>query len=65
MGWTIGSLLKVLLLTRTPGHSVVAVKIHNMKEDTTIDKVADDLLNIALNINAVGLGSIFTKIRLR
>ncbi|KAK1937287.1 putative DNA-directed RNA polymerase, alpha subunit [Babesia divergens] len=55
MGWTIGSLLKVLLLTRTPGHSVVAVKIHNMKEDTTIDKVADDLLNISLNINAIAL----------
>ncbi|ORM40366.1 DNA-directed RNA polymerase subunit alpha [Babesia sp. Xinjiang] len=55
MGWTIGSLLKVLSLARSPGHGVVAVKIHNMREDTTIEGVVDDLLNIALNLNEVAL----------
>ncbi|GIX65817.1 DNA-directed RNA polymerase, alpha subunit [Babesia caballi] len=55
MGWTIGSLLKVLALSRSPGHGVVAVKVHNMREDTTIPGVTDDLLNIALNLNEVAL----------
>ncbi|GBE62134.1 DNA-directed RNA alpha subunit [Babesia ovata] len=55
MGWTVGSLLKVLSLSRSPGHGVVAVKIHNMREDTTIPGVVDDLLNIALNLNGVAL----------
>ncbi|GFE55350.1 DNA-directed RNA alpha subunit [Babesia ovis] len=55
MGWTLGSLLKVLSLSRSPGHGIVAVKIHNMREDTTIEGVEDDLLNIALNLNDVAL----------
>uniref|UniRef100_A0A3B0MTC0 DNA-directed RNA polymerase alpha chain, putative n=1 Tax=Theileria annulata TaxID=5874 RepID=A0A3B0MTC0_THEAN len=55
MGWTIGSLLKVMTQSRCPGHAVVAVKIHNMNKDTTIDGVADDLLNIALNFKMVAL----------
>ncbi|EDO05699.1 putative DNA-directed RNA polymerase alpha subunit [Babesia bovis T2Bo] len=55
MGWTLGSLLKVLALSRSPGHGVVAVKVHNMNEDTTIDGVTDDLMNIALNLNEVAL----------
>lgn len=58
MGWTIGSLLKVLTLSRNPGHGIVALKIHNMNADTTINGVADDLLNIALNINDVALQSL-------
>ncbi|EAN33370.2 RNA polymerase Rpb3/RpoA insert domain protein [Theileria parva strain Muguga] len=55
MGWTIGSLLKVMTQSRCPGHAVVAVKIHNMNKDTTVNGVADDLLNIALNLKMVSL----------
>ncbi|UKK00086.2 DNA-directed RNA polymerase subunit alpha [Theileria orientalis] len=55
MGWTIGSLLKVMALSRCPGHAIVALKIHNMKKDTTVPGVHDDLLNIALNLKSVAL----------
>ncbi|AFZ80496.1 DNA-directed RNA polymerase, subunit alpha, putative [Theileria equi strain WA] len=58
MGWTIGSLLKVITQSRCPGHSIVAIKIHNMNEDTTVPGVADDLLNIALNLKGVALETI-------
>ncbi|KAK2197106.1 bifunctional DNA-directed RNA polymerase [Babesia duncani] len=53
MGWTIGSLLKVITQSRCPGHAIVALKIHNMNKDTTIPGVAEDLLNIALNLKGV------------
>ncbi|SBS88235.1 DNA-directed RNA polymerase, alpha subunit, putative [Plasmodium malariae] len=52
-GHTFGSLLKYVCQTQIYGYAIVAIKIHNMNEDTKIDNVQEDLLEIALNISDV------------
>ncbi|SOV25446.1 DNA-directed RNA polymerase, alpha subunit, putative [Plasmodium sp. DRC-Itaito] len=52
-GHTFGSLIKYVCQTQIYGYAIVAIKIHNMNEDTKIDNVQEDLLEIALNISDV------------
>ncbi|CRH01196.1 DNA-directed RNA polymerase, alpha subunit, putative [Plasmodium relictum] len=52
-GHTFGSLLKYVCQTQIYGYSIVAIKVHNMNEDTKIDNVQEDLLEIALNMSDV------------
>ncbi|EDL45936.1 DNA-directed RNA polymerase, alpha subunit, putative [Plasmodium vivax] len=67
-GHTFGTLLKYVCQTQLYGYAIVAIKIHNMNEDTRIDNVQEDLLEIALNLSDVCIYSkevnIETNIRL-
>ncbi|SBS86251.1 DNA-directed RNA polymerase, alpha subunit, putative [Plasmodium ovale] len=67
-GHTFGSLLKYVCQTQIYGYAIVAIKIHNMNEDTKINNVQEDLLEIALNLSDVCIHSnevnIETNIRL-
>ncbi|EUD69192.1 DNA-directed RNA polymerase subunit alpha [Plasmodium inui San Antonio 1] len=67
-GHTFGTLLKYVCQTQIYGYAIVAIKIHNMNEDTRIDNVQEDLLEIALNLSDVCIYSkeinIETNVRL-
>ncbi|KJP89968.1 hypothetical protein AK88_00424 [Plasmodium fragile] len=52
-GHTFGTLLKYVCQTQIYGYAIVAIKVHNMNEDTRIDNVQEDLLEIALNLSDV------------
>ncbi|KYN94378.1 DNA-directed RNA polymerase, alpha subunit, putative [Plasmodium reichenowi] len=52
-GHTFGSLIKYVCQTQIYGYAIVAIKVHNMNEDTKINNVQEDLLEIALNISDV------------
>ncbi|CAA9989409.1 DNA-directed RNA polymerase, alpha subunit, putative [Plasmodium knowlesi strain H] len=67
-GHTFGTLLKYVCQTQVYGYAIVAIKVHNMNEDTRIDNVQEDLLEIALNLSDVCIYSkeinIETNVRL-
>ncbi|ETW28952.1 hypothetical protein PFFCH_03678 [Plasmodium falciparum FCH/4] len=52
-GHTFGSLIKYVCQTQIYGYAIVGIKVHNMNEDTKINNVQEDLLEIALNISDV------------